>query len=834
MIASRFVVRLLILGILTLLPYPGNCQQLPAGSYHTDREREIDILHYKAQLTIIPKSKHVSGRVTLIASPLQALNRFSLDANHLEVSAVTLREGDTSRALSFENDEQKLHITLPRNFTWKDTFTIAIDYSTTPSAGMYFVTDPADKSLSYVYTYGEGGLHANWLPIYNDVNDKFTSEMLVTAPLPYSVISNGTLLETIPTGDGNQLFHWKESLPHPNYLLVVYIGKFEKGELAPAKHGTPLSYWVPHGRLSEGAYTFRHTPAMVDFFSERFDYPYPWEKYDQVAIPNFSIGAMEHTTVTGHRASVLRKPGKPAPDNFGPDLTHYYSVWTADGTISHELAHHWFGDNLTCRNLSYIWLNESFATYLQMLWDEHANGEEQFMLDRHTALDRYLEYVHREHIIRPLEYHYFDTVSEIYNQEHTYFKGALILHMLRYILGDEPFFHAMSDYLHKHEFGNVDSHDFQIALEESTGKNLEWFFDDWIYGGGHPVFEVSYRYLPGVKKIDLTIKQVQPIVEGQDLFSLPVEVAIATSSGVRKDTLWVEEQEERFLLPSPEKPHLVSIDGSGNLVAEIHFKKSLPELLYQAKHDASPGRVRALRQLADRFPANPKTLNILKQIFRENNPWWVQAEAALLLGKVASQKAEQLIPIALQAQDYHVRKAVALALPRFHPRFAAKTLRRLINKDPHGDVVAAAIISLAKVDEASAVNFIRQQLGRTAWYDEITLACMTAFENIGEPELVKTIKPFCGYPYNQHVRNAALSAWASCAPQDTGLHQLLMQYARSANYGIQLHAIELLGKRHVREATEVLEDIAKHHGDGDFRHAAEKALEEIERVGVIE
>ncbi len=128
------------------------------------------------------------------------------------------------------------------------------------------------------------------------------------------------------------------------------------------------------------------------------------------------------------------------------------------------------------------------------------------------------------------------------------------------------------------------------------------------------------------------------------------------------------------------------------------------------------------------------------------------------------------------------------------------------------------------------MEFIRQQLGRSAWYDEITLACMSAFEHIGEPELVKTIKPYCRYPYNQHVRNAALSAWAGCAPQDADLHQLLMQYARSANYGIQLHAIELLGTLHVDEAKEVLEEISRNHGDGDFRHAAEKALEEIERI----
>jgi len=188
---------------------------------------------------------------------------------------------------------------------------------------------------------------------------------------------------------------------------------------------------------------------------------------------------MENTSITGHRASLLRK--EHAPENSGsPDFYDYYSLWTAENLISHELAHNWFGNNITCCSINYLWLNESFATYCHLLWDEESLGKERFDFDRIKALDLYLDYVKENHIIRPLENAYYDTVSEMYTTPLTYFKGAIVLHMLRIILGDEEFFHVLSYFLHQHEFTSVVSSDFKTAIEEAVGKNLDWFFDDWV------------------------------------------------------------------------------------------------------------------------------------------------------------------------------------------------------------------------------------------------------------------------------------------------------------------------------------------------------------------
>ncbi|MCB1035793.1 MAG: hypothetical protein KDD47_18370, partial [Acidobacteria bacterium] len=466
---------------------------------------------------------------------------------------------------------------------------VEVAYGAHPKAGMYFQPDRAQEGLFFVTTYGEGGLHANWLPLYNAPNDKFTSEMIVTVPAPYTVVSNGRLVETVEGKKGARTFHWSQERPHPDYLMVLYVGDFERGELPSAFGEIPVAYWVPRGRLEEGAYAFRNTTRMIETFSERLGVRYPWAKYDQVAIPDYAIGAMEHTGVTGHDASVLRLPGQ-APEEFSnPDFFDYHTEWSAEATISHELAHHWFGDDLTCAYLGVIWLNESFASYLMKLWAESDLGPEQLALDMDHARRKYLEFVEEEHLIRPLEYRYFDSPNDIYNQPHTYFKGAAVLHMLRGVLGDEAFFASLKHYLEKHELGNVETQDLEAAIREASGRNVDWFFADWIRGGGHPQFEVESLYLEGRKLLRLTVKQVQSRVKGQGLFKLPVRVRIDTSAGSRQEILWVEKEEESFLLAVDEAPSMVSFDGEGWLVAEVAFDKGLEELLYQAEHDAVAG-----------------------------------------------------------------------------------------------------------------------------------------------------------------------------------------------------------------------------------------------------
>lgn len=813
--------------LIFIFPNAFFAQRLPEGDYHAHRERTIDIQHYRADLQFDFDNRRVHGRAAIDFAPLTEITAFSLDAIRLKVEEVRLISSNQATLPKFESNDNQLIIELGRIHSPAETLTVEIAYSCQPNAGLYFQKDLKQAGQFFIHTYGEGGLHANWLPIYNDVNDKFSSEMVVTVPSPYVAISNGELVEV--TDHGEKTFHWLQRRPHSNYLIAIYVGEFEKGELTPAFGDIALSYWTPKGRLQEGAYAFRNTTRMVEFFSNRLDYRYPWEKYDQIAVPDYAIGAMEHTSVSGFRESVLRDAS--APLDFGPpNFSSYHAFWTAEGTISHELAHHWFGNTTTCRNLSYIWLNESFASYLQMLWDEESLGRQQLQMDRQFALDAYLRYVKEENVIRPLEYHYFEKPDDIYNEEHTYLKGAMVLHMLRHILGDDDFFRGLSFFLRQHEFSNVVSSDLKLAFEDAAGKNLDWFFDDWIYGAGHPVFKVDYDYLEQKQLLDLHVEQIQPFVEGQDEFTLPVEITIAASKGVRSHIVWVEEQEHHFFLESDERPQMVSFDGGGALVAEVMFEKTLDEIIYQTKNDELPGRIWALRQLASRFPANAKTLQTIAEILAGDSFWGLQAEAALQLGTIRTPAAEKETKSALKSSDYRVRKAAALTLPKFGTTTAESTLRELVRNDPCTDVAAAAIVALARAAAETDASFLRKQLGRLAWYDECTIAVLEAFNIFGEKTLVSAIRPYVEEKYNQQVRMSALEAWKSCAPADPQLHQNLMACAESAPYSLQKLAIEMLGDLYVAEARPLLERVASQSGDDNLRVLAEKALDKLNRL----
>ena len=806
-------------------------QSLPVGRYHRDRERTIDIIHYKADLNIDLDQKSLTGSAEIEFVPLTRTDTVSLDAVNLNIDRVELIEITKKTAILFQQKKYKLNLLLDKLYSVNDTLKMSINYTAHPNAGMYFVKNYSDNQSLYCYTYGEGGLHANWLPIYNDVNDKFSTEILVTIPEPYQVISNGILTEIMEVAKGIRKYHWVQKLPHSNYLIAIYIGRFEEGSLENALRRIPVNFWVPTGRSSEANYIFRNTTKMIEFFSKKFNYPYPWDKYDQVVIPNYSIGGMEHTSVTGLQDYVLRSAT--AAHTSSPKFDNYWSEWTAENLISHELAHMWFGDLVTCRNLNYIWLNESFATYLQLLCDEEAMGKDLFDLDRMIMLDIYLDYVKEKHIIRPLEYAYYDRISDIYNEEHTYVKGALILHMLRNILGAEDFFRACSYYLHKHAFSNVISNDLKIAIEEAVGRNLDWFFDDWVYGGGHPVFEVHYQYLRDQQVIDLTIKQVQALVEGQNLFKVPVEILIGTPMGIKSDIIWVDEALENIIIPCSEEPLMVSVDGNGALVAEIRFDKPLQELIYQVENDRLTGRLRALRQITIRYPKNAESLALIDELVSNADFWGLQAEAARLLGNIGTSDAEKIIQKVLKQADYRIRKAAVLALIGFPIEFAEKRLKEIIENDPHDDVVATAIVALSKVSPENNIQFIISQLNRSAWYEEITLACLNAFQQIADVSLIPNIKPLTGEKHNIYVRRAAFKAWQSCNPYDNELADCLINSYEDAPSYLQDEIISILESLKKEKALPLLLEISQESGDPDFRFKAKKALLEIESVSGI-
>ena len=343
----------------------------------TERIRFFDVKHIKAELTIDTRKREVRGVVTHSISPLHPyLTHVELDCgSRLKVAKVTA--GDRSESCNFAAKDGKLSITLDKPYGTGDTIDVAIEYSGSPERGLHFVMPEAypEKRLSF-WTQGEAEETHDWIPCYDYPNDRATTEMVITAEKPLFVLSNGSLIETKDNADNTTTYHWKMNIPHVSYLISLAGSDFavyhdRAGDL-------PVDYYVAKHVDEATARRFMgKTPQMIRFYGEKIGQPYPYAKYAQVCVPDFLAGGMENITATTMTEPALH-------DEIG-GLEH-----DEDGLVSHELAHQWFGDLLTCKDWSHIWLNEGFASYFGPLFTEHDRGDDEFRLEMKGSLDSYL------------------------------------------------------------------------------------------------------------------------------------------------------------------------------------------------------------------------------------------------------------------------------------------------------------------------------------------------------------------------------------------------------------------------------------------------------------
>ena len=806
---------------------PGH--RLPEGPEHSVRERAFHILRYKAELAFDMEKEKIRGTATITFSSLRApLTELVLDAADLSVSGVE-RDG---KPLPYTVDAAawRLAITLDRPLPMGADATVSISYSCHPRVGMYFIP-PAGDRAAQAWNYGEGGLHNGWLPIYNDTNDRFPVEFVVTVPPRFTVVSNGRLEGPRDNPDGTRTFRWLQEKPIPNYLVTVDVGDFVRVPLSDAKLGStaiPLAAWTPPGTEEAAKFTFGATPSMVEFFSQRMGYAYPWVKYDQIALRDYAIGAMETTSATGFTEATLHRDGDPPDD--GPSYEDPYPTWTYEDTISHELAHHWFGDLVTCRSLASIWLNESFASYWHTVWNGHAHGEDDLTYQRWRYLNKYVDYVRETGTVRPMEFFHWTEPEAMYQQQLTYVKGALVLHMLRHFLGDEPFERALAAYLHEHELGSVDSNDLRESIERAAGRNVSWFFQDWIQkGGGHPRFDVSSVWVPERGQIDVTVRQIQSDLPFENDFRLPVDIEIADSAGASTHRVEITGWETRVALPAPRRPLRVTFDKGGWLVCEVNQARPIGEVLEEFAHGDLAARLRAARQLGQDFARDPQAAAALSRTLADPAAHWgLRQESAMDLGTIGGEPALAALEKALTDGDRRVRRAAALALGGTGSAAAAGSLRRAIETDSAEDVVAAAEISVGRLDVAGARDLLRKQLSRRSRYwDSIRIGALIGLGKIADASLASLFDPYTDPKYCQQVRAAAIEGWAKSAPDDASLAGRLRQFTSDRNRQIREDAIQRLAGLHHESDLPLFRKLSM-DPDPDIAQFGRDGVEEIE------
>ena len=562
-----------------------NTQQ--RAPYQAARTKHHDLLHTKLEVNFDWQHQRLHGVAMLKLQPHCFPQRsLVLDAQGFIVHSVAMLEAHKQSALKYTYDGKKLTIDLGRTLYAEETYFVEIAYTaqaSTPrgeetglgSRGLFFVnaTGSDSEKPQQIWTQGEPQTNSCWFPTIDAPNQRCTQEVYITVDKRFQTLSNGVLGYSKLNEDDTRTDYWHMDLPHAPYLFMLAVGEF--AVVQDAWGDVEVNYYVEPTYEKYASTIFGHTPEMIEFFSQKLAYPYPWPKYSQVVVRDYMAGAMENTSAVVF-ADMLQVDDRQLLDRDYDDI------------IAHELFHHWFGDLVTCESWSQLPLNESFACLGAHIWREHKYVAYAGDLSLWNTLQGYLqEASHKQ--VNLIRFHYGDA-KELFDR-HSYNKGSLVLHMLRQHLGEEVFFNALNYYLKKHAFSSTEIHQLRKAFEDVTGQDLNWFFNQWFFAAGHPILKVAHTYTEG--KLTLKVWQQQD-VQTTPIYRLPLTVTIGTESEQQYHKIVVEDQYSEFTWELPQPPALVSINRNSILLGVIEHPKSTAEyqhLYYQgedffAKHEA--------------------------------------------------------------------------------------------------------------------------------------------------------------------------------------------------------------------------------------------------------
>ncbi|NJM53339.1 MAG: DUF3458 domain-containing protein [Blastocatellia bacterium] len=519
-----------------------------------EREKTFDAQHYIIRSTFNRSEKIYYGDTTVQVKPLKdGFSTLILDAVGLKFDSVTLEPEGAK--LEPKQDGERLIVSLGKTFSANDVVSVRFKYSAKPKKGVYFVdSETLDGKLAHssqVWTQGEAEESRHWFPSYDFPDDKATTEQYLTVLKDEVAISNGELLETIENADATKTFHYKMPVPHSVYLTSFIIGKYVKVE---SKYkDTPLGFYVYPGKEDIVEKAYGKTVDMMRVFEELTGVNFPYNKYDQTTVARFNFGGMENITATTMADSEIHF----AAFDFGREAVM--------DLVSHELAHSWFGNLVTTKDWSNLWLNEGFATFMEAAYREKLKGRSDYLrkvkedADRFMAEDSFSGSRHPLFRLNaPTDDSLFDTT--------TYQKGGAVIHTLREEIGDEAFWKAINIYLNRHKFANVETPDLKQAMEEASGQNLDWFFKQWVYQAGFPKLTVRQSYSPARKRLTLTITQTQKIDSiTPSAFILPMDVEIKTAKGTKTEKIKIDKRTQVITIPTDGKPTKLTFDKDAKI-----------------------------------------------------------------------------------------------------------------------------------------------------------------------------------------------------------------------------------------------------------------------------
>lgn len=807
--------------------------ELPGARPHYNPDRPGQVEDIFLDLALDIPNQSYTGTCTIRLNPIRdGIDRLTLDAVSLQIESVKV--GETEQ--DFDYDGEQLHIQLANGTTAGQAIEVAIAYSVSqPQRGIYFIGPDKhypDKPTQ-VWTQGEDEDSRFWFPCFDYPGQLTTSQIRVRVPKQFLAISNGELISTTADGD-DKIYHWCQKEIHPTYLMTLAVGEF--AEIRDEWQGKPVTYYVEKGREADARRSMGKTPRMIEFFSQIFGYPYPYPKYAQVCVDDFIFGGMENTSTT-----LLT-------DRCLLDERALLDRPSTESLVAHELTHQWFGDLLVIKHWSHAWVKEGMASYSEVLWTESEYGLEDaayYMLGEARSYIKEDKSRYR----RPMVTHVYREAIELYDR-HIYEKGACVYHMIRAELGDDLFFKAMQTFVGDNAHQTVETIDLLRAIEKATGRNLLFLFDQYVYRGGHPDFEVSYAWDGDSKLAKVTVKQTQA-KEDKDLFDLKIPIGFGyngetgSEAVLKKFTVRVQEKEQSFYFPLESKPKFVSFDVGNNYLKTVALQYPVPELKAQLQLDPDPvSRIYAAQALAKK--GGLEAVNALAAALVNEPFWGVRSEVAKQLAEIKLDRAMNSLVPGLQDEDARVRRAVVEALAKINSYESYKLLKPLVEKgDASYQVEAAAARAIGAIaaanfeDKPQAENVLKLLKDvletRSGWNEVVRSGAIGGLSKMKtSSEALQLILEYTAAGVPQPLRLAAIRALgAISAGQSSSNIEVILtkleELSRETFFLTQIAVVTALAQMETAKAIGILQGLKDQTPDGRVRRRAEEAIKKVQK-----
>jgi aminopeptidase N len=790
----------------------------PKGDSYVDRQyapdRTVDILHVAIDVTPDFKARTIKGVTSIRFAPIaRQLQEFSLDAMDLRVSSVSA----TTAIDDYSVTNEKITIMFRQPIPPGQETTVVVRYEAEPKRGLYFRTPELGYREQDTHLFSQGEEHEApyWFPNYDYPNERFTSEVTCRVPKDMTVLSNGSLVgERIDPNTGLKAVTWLQSKPHVNYLIALAAGRFEKIE---ARYkDVPLAFCTPASSIGLAKNSFEGTADMVAFYESEIGIPYPWDKYYQVVVKDFVAGGMENTTLTILTDTTL----------FTEETENIHS---SQMLVAHELVHQWFGDYVTCKDWSHVWLNEGFATYYEKLYDGHRNGRDSMLYGLYQAAQGILRDRSDE---KPIVWRGYRDAGEQFDYR-TYSKGGWVLRMLSSELGEDLFRQCIKMYMERNALGCVQTTDLSTVVEALSGRSFDRFFDQWVYHAGAPKLAVSYKWLGTDKLAKVSIKQTQTVGNDVLLFQLHTKLRFLVDGKPVDKDITLDQKEQDFYFPLEKEPKIVRFDPEYGLLARVTFDEPT-DMLYAQLADQNDvvGRLLAVEALKEK--KDKKTVSQLQTCLNGDRFWGVRRAASRALRDIHTDEAFEALTASMEQKDARVRLQVVEDIGGFYRSESLATMERVLKTERNPEIVAAAIESLGRYHAAEGTTLIRRYLRSQSYHNRLASAAVAAIRMLDEPQF---IKPLCKalkaqpWDWSRGRFGQALDTLAYIARDEedkADVREFIAGYVNHPDRSTRAGAISALGTLGDPKAIALIQTFARDVPRDNVERAARDALPKLQ------